>query len=150
MNAQGQNAPIVSVSAFVLVRATMLLAASSSIGTTCWCRSWLARATVFGIANCVVTLPALGRWSTSRSGLTNNRHPATPCGRIDDSGPDAVLKPSTDSASEIAGIPVATAVNVEPVHGSDVAVKTLGPALPVQLAPNEAVEAGQVVVSCAT
>jgi hypothetical protein len=44
-------------------------------------------------------------------------------------------------------MPVASATNVLPSHGSDVAPSSLGPPLPVQPLPNAVAVAGHVVVS---
>src|SRR5262245_53872053 len=85
-----------------------------------------------------------------KSGVVNKKQPAPPCGRIDDSGTDAVPKPVTASAIELAGMPVAVAVNVLPSHGRLVAMSAIGPALLAQLAPNGITVAGHVVVSSAT
>src|SRR5262245_23124963 len=49
----------------------------------------------------------------------------------------------------MAGMPVATERNVPPIHGSDVAVSTLAPPLPVQAAPKEEALAGHVLARLA-
>src|SRR4030095_16945966 len=113
-------------------------------------RTTPASATVFGSTTCVCTMPAAGTYRSSRSGLTSNVQPGTPCGRIAGIGIDVVLNPITPSASASAGIPVATERNVDPVHGRLCAVSTLAPPLPAQPAPWATAVAGQVVVSCAT
>src|SRR5262245_47811036 len=70
--------------------------------------------------------------------------PGRLCGNTAASGIDTGVKPYSDSTRAIAGMPVATARNVLPLHGSVVAVSTFAPAEPVQPVPYGSVVAGQV------
>ena len=122
----------------------------SSTGTICWCSTAPTSAIVSGITTAVARLPAVGKYRSSRSGVTSSRQPGAPCGRIAASGCASVPRPRTEIARPFAGMPVASERNTPPTNGSAVAVSTLAPPAPLQPAPNATAVAGHGVVSSAS
>src|SRR6185369_15239859 len=90
--------------------------------------------------------PAVGSATSSRSASTHAEQPGSPCGSSAVSGNAIGVTPLAISPNDDGGRPVARARNVEPSHGSVVAVSTFAPPAPVQPGPDTTAVAGQVVV----